>query len=74
MICSAEMFYFFRRGEQFVRCELRSERDSYQLVIVHEDGSESVEQFETEEAMTARWSALQQEYSRQGWWGPHGRE
>lgn len=68
------MFYFFRRGEQFVRCELRTDCDGYVIVVVNEDGRESIEHFDTEEEMSARWSALQQEYTRKGWWGPHGRE
>jgi hypothetical protein len=70
------MFYFFRRGEQFVRCELRSapDADGYELIIVHPDGRETVEYFDTEEGLTDRWSELQRQYLRLGWWGPHGRE
>jgi hypothetical protein len=68
------MFYFFRRGEKFIRCELRTGDDGYELVIVGEDGQESIERFDTEEELSARWSALQQGYTRDGWWGPHGRE
>jgi hypothetical protein len=68
------MFYFFRRGEHFVRCELRTVDDHYELVIVREDGTEDVERYEREEQLTARWSTLQQQFLREGWWGPHGRE
>lgn len=74
MLCFKEMFYFFRRGEQFIRCELRSVDDGYQLVIVRADGKEDVEHYDTEERLSARWSSLQQEFLREGWWGPHGRE
>lgn len=68
------MFYFFRREEQFIRCELRSVDDGYELVIVRPDGTEAVERFDAEDDLTARWSALQQRFLREGWWGPHGRE
>jgi hypothetical protein len=68
------MFYFFRRGEQFVRCELQTSDDDYKIVIVREDGTESVENFENDQQLTERWSALQQQFLRDGWWGPHGRD
>ena len=68
------MFYFFRRADQFVRCELRSADDSYELMIVGPDGRETVERFDTEEELTQRWTELQRAYLRDGWWGPHGRE
>jgi hypothetical protein len=68
------VFYFFRRGEQFVRCELRKVDDGYQLIILRVDGTEAVEQYDSEDKLTARWSSLQQELLREGWWGPHGRE
>jgi hypothetical protein len=68
------MFYFFRRGEQFVRCELRVVDDHYELTILRPDGAEEVEQFDTEEQLTTRWSVLQHQFLREGWWGPHGRD
>lgn len=74
MLVFPRMFYFFRRGEQFVRCELRSVDERFEIAILGVDGKEAVERFDTEDAMTERWASLQREYVRQGWWGPHGRE
>ena len=54
--------------------ELRVVDDHYELTILRPDGAEEVEQFDTEEQLTTRWSVLQHQFLREGWWGPHGRE
>jgi hypothetical protein len=71
------MFYFFKRGTEYVRCEIRGAMDSateYELVIVEPSGSERVERHPTSGAVHRRWIEIQSEFQQEGWWGPVGRE
>jgi hypothetical protein len=67
------MFWWFKRGDSYVRYESRqNDNAAFELRIVNEDGSETVERFDTEEELTARQRALEQELMDKGWTGPHG--
>jgi hypothetical protein len=67
------MFYWFQRGEQFLRYESREvSKGAYQLVVVMAGGSERVEHFTDGAALHARQVALQHELEDDGWNGPHG--
>ena len=71
------MFYFFRRDEKYIRCEIRGAMDSlsdYELVIVQPSGDEEIERFPSSAAVHNRWLQLQQHFEHAGWWGPLGRE
>jgi len=67
------MFTWFRRGGEFLRYEAREiSRNAYELTILLADGTERVERFADQDALTHRQVALQQELEQQGWTGPHG--
>ena len=71
------MFYFFRRDEEYIRCEIRGAMDSlhdYELVIVEPSGEERVERYPSSTDVHNRWLQVQQGFVSAGWWGPLGRE
>jgi hypothetical protein len=71
------MFYFFRRDEEYVRCEIRGAMDSmsdYELVIVEPSGEERIERYSSSADVHNRWLQVQQNFVHAGWWGPLGRE
>jgi hypothetical protein len=71
------MFYFFRRDEEYIRCEIRGAMDSlsdYELVIVEPSGDEKIERYSSSTEVHNRWLQVQQGYVHAGWWGPLGRE
>jgi hypothetical protein len=71
------MFYFFRRDEEYIRCEIRGAMDSldeYELVIVEPSGTERVERHPSSTAVHNRWLEVLQSFVHDGWWGPLGRE
>lgn len=69
------MVWFFHRNRQYLRCEVRTKRESprYEILLEYPDGTVSVETFEDERSLTARWNALQDHLLQEGWDGPHGR-
>ena len=66
------MFYFFRRGDETVQCEVRATSDGpgFEIVITGSDGKERFERFATSEQVHARWLELHDTFQRDGWWGP----
>jgi hypothetical protein len=71
------MFYFFRRDEEYIRCEIRGAMDSledYELVIVEPSGAERIERYSSSTEVHNRWLQVQQSFVHAGWWGPLGRE
>jgi hypothetical protein len=69
------MFYFFKKGPAYLRCELRPLNDgSCEMVIEEPNRPERTEQFSTSQAAQQRWTDLQAEYNVGGWSGPFGRE
>lgn len=68
------MFYFFSRGPEYLRCEIRESGDGFVITVTDPNGRERVEQFATSDAAHVRWLQLQDQFTAAGWWGPHGRE
>ena len=67
------MFWWFKRGSDFVRYESRQIADqAYELRIVDMNGSERVERFETERELTDRQRELERGLLEDGFTGPHG--
>jgi hypothetical protein len=69
------MFYFFRKGEEYLRCELRPrENGSCDLFIQEPGADERVEHFRRPEDAQERWEELRIRFNVDGWAGPFGRE
>ena len=69
------MFYFFQKGRDYLRCEIRARNDgSYDLLIEEPDAVERVEHFPTPQTAHRRWEELQKRFTGDGWFGPYGRE
>ncbi len=67
------MFWWFKRGDSYVRYEARQHAEAaYELRIMNADGSEDVEQFDNEQDLEARQRALEQALVDEGFSGPHG--
>ena len=67
------MFTWFRRGAEFLGYEARERSvGDYELVVLQPDGTEQVERFSDQQALSGRQLALQLELEGQGWTGPHG--
>jgi hypothetical protein len=67
------MFTWFKRNAEFLGYEARQiSANLYELVVRLADGTERVEQFDGQTALTERQLALQRELEEEGWTGPHG--
>jgi hypothetical protein len=67
------MFTWFRRESEFLGYEARElSAGYYELVVRQPDGTELVEHFSDQHALTDRQMALQRELEGDGWTGPHG--
>ena len=67
------MFTWFKRNAEFLGYEARQiSTNLYELVVRLADGTERVEQFDGQAALTQRQLALQRELEEEGWTGPHG--
>lgn len=66
------MFYFFRRGDAVIRCEVRADwnRDGYELVIDRHDSMVCVERFRGAGDLNRRWIEVEDRLIRDGWCGP----
>ena len=66
------MFYFFRRGDARLRCEVRSDwdGDGYELVIDRTDAMVHIERFRAARDLNQRWTELEEGLLRDGWRGP----
>jgi len=66
------VFYFFKRGNESVQCEVRSEADGpgFEIVITDSAGTVRVERFPTSEQVHDRWVEIHHRFERDGWWGP----
>jgi hypothetical protein len=66
------VFYFFKRGTETLRCEVRSAPDGpgYEIVIVQPNGKEMTERLHTSEEVHKRWLELHEKFQQEGWWGP----
>ena len=70
------MFYFFRRGDVTVRCEVRPDPHGggYELVIDRPDAMVRIERYQEPASLNERWTTLEQTLLDEGWWGPYGRD
>ncbi len=70
------MIWFFERKGEHLRCEIRTqiEGDRYDLVIVHADGSETIESFSDSRELNRRTAELEQALRSEGWDGPFARD
>ena len=69
------MFYFFRKGDEYLRCELRPlDNGSCDLFIQEPGAEERVERFRDAEQAQQRWEELRIRFNVDGWAGPFGRE
>jgi hypothetical protein len=67
------MFTWFQRGDEYLRYEAREiSSGDYELTILTSDGTETVERFSDQEALSERQVALQRELEAEDWTGPHG--
>jgi hypothetical protein len=66
------VFYFYKRGPETVRCEVRAAADGpgYEIVIIEPNGNERTEHFATSEQVHERWLEIHNRFEREGWWGP----
>src|SRR5438105_7395519 len=70
---TARMFWWFKRGSDYVRYESRQIAEhAYELRVIDAGGSERVERFETERDLTDRQRELERGLLEEGWTGPHG--
>ena len=69
------MFYFFKRGRDFRRYEVRTNADgTYEVIVSHPDGRQEVHQFDSTRDLNEQWQHLQEQLTKEGWWGPYGRD
>jgi hypothetical protein len=63
------MLWFYERGSERLRCEVRlsNDREGYELVVVRPDGTETIEQFPTLPQVLRREHELHQAWIAQGW-------
>jgi hypothetical protein len=73
------MFHWFKRGEQFIGYESRMTAANenalpvYELTVRMPDGTERIERFDDQTALSERQIELAHEFAGDGWTGPHGR-
>jgi hypothetical protein len=66
------VFYFFRRGDSLIRCEVRTDwnGEGYELVIDRTDAMVRVEWFRGAGELNRRWTEFEGRLLRDGWLGP----
>lgn len=70
------MTWFYERRGAYLRCETREvpeQRNLFDLVILHADGTEQVERFANSELLLTRQEELELTLHCEGWSGPFGR-
>jgi hypothetical protein len=70
------MFYFFNRGPDYIRCEIRPNgaNGCYEILVAEPGQPERLEVFNSSDQAREYWHHLQEDLNQRGWWGPHGRE
>ena len=67
------MFWWFKRGNEYVRYESREVKPgAFELRFVDTDGTERVETFDDARRLEERQRDLEQSLANDGWTGPHG--
>jgi hypothetical protein len=66
------MFYFFRRGDALICCEVRTDwnGEGYELVIDRSGSTVRVERFPCARELNQRWTEFEGGLIRDGWSGP----
>jgi hypothetical protein len=66
------MLYFFQRGNDVLRCEVRPamEGDGYEIAIYERNGKQRIEQHATSDQVHRRWLELHKQFEAEGWRGP----
>src|SRR4051812_20488349 len=66
------VFYFFRRQQDTVTCEMRpsASGSGYDIVIMEPGKPVAVETFRSPDEVHARWKQVQEQFKGEGWWGP----
>jgi hypothetical protein len=70
------MVWFYERQGHFIRCETRDvpgDTITIELVVLQPDGTETVERYESSDALARRQQELQSSLTHSGWQGPFGR-
>ncbi len=67
------MFWWFERRGELLRLEvLELSSHAFELRLIRDDGSESVETFADARQLARRQSQLQEQVAKDGWTGPRG--
>ena len=67
------MFWWFERRGELLRLEvLQLSAQAFELRVIRDDGSESIETFADARQLARRQSQLQHEVTKDGWMGPRG--
>jgi hypothetical protein len=66
------MLYFFHRGRDVLRCEVRSSADGegYEICVIDASGQERIERQATSESVHKRWLEMHKSFENEGWHGP----
>jgi len=69
------MLYFFEKGVDFIRCELRPRHGlEYDLIVTEPAGCVRIEHYPDPGKALRRWEQLLQGLETDGWAGPFGRD
>jgi hypothetical protein len=67
------MFWWFERGGELLRLEvLQLTTDSFELRVIQDDGSETIENFSNASELAKRHVQVQDQVAKEGWIGPRG--
>jgi hypothetical protein len=67
------MFFWFKRREDLLRYEARQlPSGEFEFYVIDEHGKETVETFQSADALHARQLEFEREIKEAGWTGPHG--
>jgi hypothetical protein len=70
-----QVFYFFHKGAEYVRCEIQAATSgAWEITVTEPNGDVRVEEFTTSKQAEQRWETLQERFAGDGWFGPFGRE
>jgi hypothetical protein len=65
--------YFFSRDDEFIQCEIHPGAP-HMLAVIKPGEPKAVEWHRSSETLDARQNEIREEFTRQGWFGPFGRD
>ena len=70
------MFYFFEKGRQSLQCEVRNTDlpDTFAIVLTEPNGKVRTQYITGSKEVQRRWTELESDLAKAGWWGPLGRD